>query len=157
MDIPQKVMSSLKKGRWVCSLDLKDAYLQVPIPISRKNLRMEIKGQSISAHPSHCLFIRISGVVKEIFHKDGLSLFQYLDDWLGDTQSKSQAQARCDWLVRLCTHLGFLIKIKKSEVVPTEMFHFIGMHFDLCLGNAYITVKNCDKVLSAVELMIQRD
>ena len=31
MDTPQKVMSSLKKDHSVCSLELKDAYLQVPI------------------------------------------------------------------------------------------------------------------------------
>ena len=45
METPQKVMSSLKKGCWVYSLDLKDAYLQVPIhQRSRKYLCMEFKG-----------------------------------------------------------------------------------------------------------------
>ena len=94
------------------------------------------------------IFTRIAGVVKELSHKDRLSLFQYLNSWLGDAQSKSQAQARCDWLVRLCTHLGFLIKVKKSGLVPTQVFDFVGIHFDLCLGKAFITHKNYDKVLS---------
>ena len=103
------------------------------------------------------LFTRVAGVVKELFHKNGLSLFQYLDDWLGDAQSKSQAQARCDLLVRLRTHLGFLINFEKLELIPTQVFDFVGIHFVLRLGKAYITVKNHNKVLSAVEHMIQRD
>ena len=81
----------------------------------------------------------------------------YLDDWLGDAQSKSQAQARCDWLVRLCIHLGFLINFEKSELVPTQVFDFVGIHFDQCLGKAYITVKHRNQVLSVIEHMIQRD
>ena len=60
-------------------------------------------------------------------------------------------------MVRLCTHLGFLINFEKSELVPTQKFDFIGIHFDLCLGIACIIVKNHDKVLSAVEHIIQRD
>ena len=96
-------------------------------------------------------------MVKELFHKDGLSLFQSLNDWLGDTQSKSQAQARCHWLVRVCTHLGFLINFDKSELVSTQVFDFVGIHFDLRLGKAFITHKNRDKVVPVVEQMIPMD
>ena len=65
------------------SLDLKDAYLQFPIhQRSRKYLLMEFKGTiyqftslpfGISTAP--WLFTRVAGVVKELFHKDRLSLF----------------------------------------------------------------------------------
>ena len=79
------------------------------------------------------LFTRVAGVVKELFHKDRLSLFQYLNNWLGDAQSKCQAPARCVWLVRLCTHLGFLINFEKSELVSTQKFNFVGINFDLRL------------------------
>ena len=60
-------------------------------------------------------------------------------------------------MVRLCTHVGFLINFEKSDLVPTQKFDFVGILFDLCLGKAYIAVKNRDKVLSTVEHMIQRD
>ena len=83
MDTPQNVMSSLKKDCWVYSLELKDAYLQVPIhQRSRKYHWMELQGTiyqstslpfGISTAP--WLFTRIAGVVKELFHKEGLSLF----------------------------------------------------------------------------------
>ena len=82
MDTPQKIMSSLKKGHWVNNLDLKDAYLQVPIYLRlRKYLRMEFQGTIFQFMPlsfgismALWLFTR-SGAVKELFHRDGLSPF----------------------------------------------------------------------------------
>ena len=45
MDTSLKVLLSLRKGHWAYSLDLKDAYLQIPIsPASRKYLQMEFQG-----------------------------------------------------------------------------------------------------------------
>ncbi|XP_068233763.1 uncharacterized protein [Palaemon carinicauda] len=42
MDTPRTVMASLREGDFMISLDLKDAYFQVPIhPTSRKFLRMK--------------------------------------------------------------------------------------------------------------------
>ena len=156
MDTPQKVLSSLKKGQWVYSIDLKDANFQITIhPASRKFLRMEFPGMvfqftalpfGISTAP--WLFTKVVEVVKELFHRDRLSLHQYLDDWLGDAQSKQEAQTRCKLLVRICARLGFLINFKKSELIPTPVFDFVGIHFNLLRGRAYITQKNLFKLLT---------
>ena len=48
---------------------------------------------------------QVVGVIKELFHRDGLSLFQYLEDWLGDAQNKGEVKHRSQLLVRLCAHL----------------------------------------------------
>ena len=87
MDTQQKIVSSLKKGRWVYSLDLKVAYLQIPIhPGSRKYLRIEFQGTvfQFTSLPfgismALWLFTKMAGVVKDLFHKDGFSLFQYMN------------------------------------------------------------------------------
>ena len=38
------------------------------------------------------LFTKVVGVIKECFHRDGLSLFQYLDYWLGEAQTREETQ-----------------------------------------------------------------
>ena len=38
-----------------------------------------------------------------------------------------------------------------------QVFGFVRIHFNLCLGKPFMTQKNCDKVLSVVEQMIQLD
>ena len=45
MDTPQKVWAFIRIGRWVFSLDLKDAFFRIPINLaSKKFLRMELLG-----------------------------------------------------------------------------------------------------------------
>ena len=56
----------------------------------------------------------------------------------GDTQSKQKAHL----LIRICAHLEFLIDFKKSELIPTQVFDFVGIHFNLCLDRVYITQNN---------------
>ena len=101
------------------------------------------------------LFTKVVGVVKSLFHLNGFSLFQYLDDWLGDALSQAEVQSRCDLLVKLCNHLGFLINFTKSELIPSQVFDFVGIHFNLHLGKAFITQKNLAKVLSIAKQMSQ--
>ena len=45
METPQSVLRSIRQGDWMISLDLQDAYLQVPIhPESRRYLRFTMGG-----------------------------------------------------------------------------------------------------------------
>ena len=144
MDTSQKVLASLKKGslglQFVLEGCLPSNFRQ-PGVVSRRYLRMEFQGTmyhftalpfGISRAP--WLFTKKVGVVKSLFHLNGLSLFQYLDDWLGDTLSQTEAQSRCDLLVKLCHHLGFFINLTKSELIPTQVFDFMGIHFNLRLA-----------------------
>ena len=96
-------------------------------------------------------------MVKDLFHKDSLSLFQYLNNWLGDIQSGLEAKTMCKLLVRLCSHLGFPINHKKSELKPTQTFAFMGIHFNPHLGKTFITQKNRTKVLSMVKQMTRSE
>jgi len=97
LKIPKFAMESLQ-SIWACllpqhftiSLDLQDAYLQIPIyPESRKYLRFFFNGQvfqfralpfGLSTAP--WLFTRVMAEVKLMAHLKGIQLFLYLDDWL---------------------------------------------------------------------------
>lgn len=163
MDTPAKIRMSMVKGNWVYSLDLKDAYFQVPIhKSSRKFLRLEFQGQifqfralpfGLSTAP--WLFTKIVRGVKELFHRERFSLFQYLDDWMGDARKELEAQARSRALVHCCTELGFEINFEKSELIPTQHFDFLGSHYNLELGIVSITQKNLKKVLLAARSFVQ--
>ena len=102
------------------------------------------------------LFTKIVRVVKTLFHLNGSSLFQYLNDWLGDALSQAEAHSRSDLLIKLCHHLGFLINFNKSELIPMEVFDFVGIHFNLHLGKAFITEKNLAKVLTKHMRQVQQ-
>ena len=77
METLQSVLLSVQRGDWMVSLDLKDAYLQVPIhPGSRKYLRFIVFGQvyqfkalcfGLSTAPQ--VFTRVTALVSTFLHR----------------------------------------------------------------------------------------
>ena len=75
---------------WMVSLDLKDAYLQVPIhPDSRNYLRFVASGRvyqfkalcfGLSKAPQ--VFTRVMAPVSAMLHRAGICIRRYSDDWL---------------------------------------------------------------------------
>ena len=78
------------------SIDLKEAYLQVPIhPDSRKYLRFVVFGRGyqfralcfgLASAPQ--VFTRVMAPVSSILHSMGIRLRRYLDDWLIQSSSR---------------------------------------------------------------------
>ena len=90
METPETIRTSLQLGKWVTSIDFKDAYFHIPIHNqSRKYMCFHIQGQSyqFKALP-FCLstapmeFTVVSKEVKLMALQRGIRIHQYLDDWL---------------------------------------------------------------------------
>jgi len=90
MESLQSIWAFLLPQHFTISLDLQDAYLQIPIyHESRKYLRFFFNAQvfqfralpfGLSTAP--WLFTRVMAEVKLMAHLKGIQLFLYLDDWL---------------------------------------------------------------------------
>ena len=89
-ETPQSVLRAIRPGDWMVSLDLQDAYLQVPVHHdSRRYLRFVVEGRTyqfrvlcfgLTTAPQ--VFTRIMAPVSTILHKYGVRMLRYLDDWL---------------------------------------------------------------------------
>ena len=96
METIQAVLLSICQGDWMASIDLKEAYLQVPIhPESRPCLRFVAQGRvyqftalcfGLSTAPQ--VFSRVMAPVSAILHSWGIRMHRYLDDWLVQSSSK---------------------------------------------------------------------
>ena len=90
METPRSVLNSIRPGDWMISLDLQDAYLQVPVHHdSRRYLRFVVDGKTfqfrvlcfgLTTAPQ--VFTRIMAPVSAILHRHGVRMLRYLDDWL---------------------------------------------------------------------------
>ena len=86
----------LRKGDWMVKLDLKDAYLTIPVhPSHQKFLRFAWKGRvfqfnclAFGLAPAPRLFTKILKVVAAYLRKHGMRLIIYLDDILIMNSSK---------------------------------------------------------------------
>ena len=138
METIQSVLLSVHQGDWMASIDLKEAYLQVPVhPDSRRFLRFVAQGRvyqfsalcfGLSTAPQ--VFSRVMAPVSAILHSWGIRMRRYLDDWL--VQSSSRDSLLCD-LQRVldhCRELGIVVNTEKSHLEPSQVLQYLGVVID---------------------------
>ena len=64
----------------------------------------------------------------------GIRIHQYLDDWLVRASTHNICLQHTQTLVTLCQELGWLVNKEKSELVPKQVFNFVGYQFGLKEG-----------------------
>ena len=154
IETAESIRKSIRKGEWVISIDLTDAYFHVPIhPQSQKYLRFQTKkgvfqfqALPFGVATAPLEFTRIVKEVKLIAQARNLRIHQYLDDWLLRSPSKDQCLKDSEKLVQLVQELGWLINFQKSELIPTQKLDFLGYHFDLQRGLVFPTQKKLDRL-----------
>ena len=116
------------------SLDLQDAYLQVPVhPASRRYLRFCV-GDAMYQFRALCfglssapqVFTRVMAPVSSIMHRHGFRLLPYLDDWLVLGSTFQELVRGRDFLLWLCHLLGIIVNPSKSSLVPTQTLDYLG-------------------------------
>ena len=142
METPETIRTSLQVGEWVTSIDFKDAYFHIPIHSqSRKYMRFHLQGRSyqfkalpfgLSTAPME--FTVVAKEVKLMALQKGIRIHQYLDDWLVRASTHHTCLQHTQTLVTLCQELGWLVNKEKSELVPKQVFNFVGYQFDLKEG-----------------------
>ena len=135
METPRSVLNSIRPGDWMISLDLQDAYLQVPVHHdSRRYLRFVVDGKTfqfrvlcfgLTTAPQ--VFTRIMAPVSAILHRHGVRMLRYLDDWLILASSKIACIQSRDRLLSVCTELGIQVNLTKSSLVPSQSLVYLGM------------------------------
>ena len=162
METLQSVLLSVRRGDWMVSIDLKDAYLQVPMhPESRKYLRFMAFGKvyqfkvlcfGLSTAPQ--VFTRVMAPVSAFLHSLGIWLRRYLDDWLIQASSREQVLLALRTVLRLCNSLGIVVNWEKSQLVPTQKMIYLGVLLDSVSFRASPAQKRVDKLLSVGDVFL---
>ena len=79
-------------------------------------------------------FTVVAKEVKLVAFQKGIRIYQYLDDWLVRASTHHTCPQHTQTLVTLCQELGWLVNKEKSELVPKQVFNFVGYQFDLKEG-----------------------
>ena len=122
----------------MASIDLKDAYLQIPIhPRSRKYLRFvagdktyQFKVLCFGLSTAPQVFTRVMAPVSAILHKEGIRMSRYLDDWLIRASSLQDLCHARDRVLQVCRMLGIQVNFDKSDLVPSQRKVYLGMVLD---------------------------
>ena len=158
METVASVLLSVREGDFLASLDLKDAYFQIPIHgSSRKLLRFMSEGTvyqfkalcfGLSTAPQ--VFTRVFAAVSAWAHSRGIRLLRYLDDWLV-LSSSEKARESVQALLSICHTLGIVINEKKSGLVPSQAAKYLGMTINTGAGKVFPSLARVEKFLSVAE------
>ena len=143
METSVSIRASLIQGELVSSIDLSDAFLNIPIhTASRKYLRFFHGSQvfqftslpfGLATVPQ--VFTMIVVEVKLMTLTKGVRLHQYMEDWLIRAPYQEESQVNTQIVVDLTQSLGWTINQEKFELKTTQVFSFVGYeyHLDLAL------------------------
>ena len=147
METVSTVLASIRKGDFMASIDLSDAYFQVPIhKDSRKFLRFSLGGTvyqfkvlcfGLATAPQ--VFTRVFSLVSTWAHARGIRLLRYLDDWLILADSEITLSEHVGQLLSLCHDLGIVINKVKSDLEPKQRVKYLGMWIDSQVVKAFPT------------------
>ena len=159
METVASVLLSVREGDFLVSLDLKDAYFQIPIhPSSRKLLRFMSEGTvyqfgtlcfRLSTAPQ--VFTRVFAAMSAWAHSHWIRLLRYLDDWLVLSSLEREARQAIQSLLSLCSTLGIVISEKKSDLVPSQIAKYLGMTIDTEAGKDFPSLAQVEKFLTVAE------
>ena len=158
-----KVKKLLRKGDWMCMVDLKDAYLSVPIARQhRKFLRFVWEGATfeftclpfgLCSAPR--IFTKVLRPVMAYLRFQGLRTVIYLDDILTVAENRDTLVQQVHYTVQLLEQLRFTINIPKSALEPTHQIVYLGLLVNseamkLCLPEERVQLitNDCSQVLS---------
>ena len=158
MESLNNIIQSINLGDWLASVDLKDAYLHVPIhPDHRKFLRFSIDGVKfqwkvlpfgISTAPR--VFTKVLSPVIAALRLRGVHIHPYLDDLLIRAGSFHQLQEAVHTTLELLQTAGFVVNLKKSDLTPCQDLVFIGGRFRTDSGMVFLPE---DRITALVKLV----
>ena len=164
MESLQAILPELETGWWAASLDLRDAYLHVPMHhSSRKWLGFYVNQVpyqftclpfGLSTAPR--TFTRVVKVVAESLRRRGHRIFVYLDDWLLVAPSRPQLLLTIATTRELIQRLGLIENTKKSQLTPVQQIEFLGARLDFQQGRVFPTLERVNTVVSCAESLLQK-
>ena len=133
-----RVRQAVTAGDWFATIDLKDAYFQIPIWRGHwRFLRFGFAGRAyefrvlpfgISLAPR--TFTRCMDAALSPLRQGGIRILNYLDDWLVCAVSEEQCRHHVALLLAHVQGLGVRVNYKKSRLEPSQVTTFLGMVLD---------------------------
>ena len=121
-------------------LDLKDAYLSVPVfQTHRQWLRFQWQNRTyqfdtlpfgLSSAPF--VFTKLLKPVVTVLRQVGVRLVLYLDNMIIMARSENEAQTHLASAMHVLTALGVILNLEKSVLTPVQRIEFLGFCLDSC-------------------------
>ena len=138
MDGINTIINMVTRNCFMATIDLKDAYYSVGISrLFQKFLKFKWKEKlyCFTCFPNglgSCprKFTKLNKVPVTTLHFENVPLSGYIDDFFTKGDTFSKCEENIHKTVRLYDKLGFVINLKKSQIVPTQKIRILGFVID---------------------------
>ena len=158
------LMLLLKPDSWMTTIDIREAYLHVPIRVClQKFLALTCRGKlfffralPFGLAPAPWVYTAIMKFPLATLHQAGTNALAYIDDLILWAQSKDQAQAQTQQAVSVLTDLGFLLNLKKSTLTPTQKVTWLGLEWNSLRATVSIPFAYAEEIRAKAANLLQR-
>ena len=159
METLSVILPQLTPLDWAATIDLKDAYLHVPIHqdshrllgFSFQDRTYHYKVLPFGLRDSPWVFTRLVATVVAHLRLQGIRIFYYLDDWLVVASSQDLLVSHLRLTLEVTQRLGFLINWKKSSLVPQRLPCYLGARLDI----PHLLARPQDHRITALQSLVQ--
>ena len=135
METPNSVLLAVRKNGFLASIDLKNAYFQIPVHPSSfvlfsNDTVYQFRALCFGLSTAPQMFTRVFAAVSSWAHSRGVRLLRYLDNWLILSSSETKTRHHVNQLLTLCRSLGIVINTEKSDLSPSRSVEYLGMIID---------------------------
>ena len=138
METLVSILPTISPQDWAISLDLKDAYLHVPIhPESHRLLGFQYQNRTFhyqvlpfGLRDSPWVFTHLVATLVSHLRYRGIRIHHYLDDWLVLASSRDLLLSHLQEVLLCAQSLGFLVNWEKSSLVPSQVPIYLGAALD---------------------------
>ena len=156
METLGSVLLAVRKDDFLASIDLKDAYFQIPVHPSSRNLLRFVSNGTVYQFRALCfrlstapqVFTRVFAAVSSWAHSRGVRLLRYLDDWLILSSWEAKTRQHMNQLLVHCRSLTIVINNEKSDLSPARSVEYLGMIVDTVSARVFPTKTRIQKFLS---------
>ena len=163
METLRSIISITQTGMWLASIDLRDAYLHVPMRQSQCHyLRFSWRGQTyqftampfgLSTAPR--AFTKVLQPLLAWLRLRGTTLYAYLDDILLVAMSREDLCQTVVSTVRFLSDMGFIINLKKSDLDPCQDLVYVGARFRTDLGMVFLPKPRLAALVACAQAFLQ--
>ena len=164
METPAIIRKAVRAGMWATSLDFSDAFHHIPIhPNYHKYLAFQVGptkycyqvcpfGLSPIPQVFTAAMTPLKHYAREVL---GITIFQYLDDWLLLFSQPDQAARDTVTFAHMCVQVGMLVNLDKSELNPTQKIVHLGIEWDLTTAWVRPAPKTIQKIVTGTNLVLE--
>ncbi|XP_078025738.1 uncharacterized protein LOC144463846 [Epinephelus lanceolatus] len=144
-----RVRQAVTAEDWFATIDLKDAYFQIPIwrghwrflcfGFAGRVYEFQMLPFGISLAPR--TFSRCMDAALSPLRQRGIRILNYLDDWLVCAVSEEQCHHHVALLLEHVQRLGLRLNYKKSRLQPSQVMTFLGMVLDSRRATVTLTLE----------------